>query len=192
MSINHLINTDMKNFDFSKIDFTDLRTQKGVLLVIIDELEKKEDIRFEELNGILHLIDSIQDYAVDVLGVPEMMVYDLDVEENREASTPEENFARESAERIFGELCESDGFHQDDEVPSIFIEEMMTNKMHEAVIKSNIREQILLDLKAHPVLFDISETTKELQYDGDMREDYEGLVTNYIRKQFARKQEDDI
>jgi hypothetical protein len=41
-------------------------------------------------------------------------------------------------------------------------------------------------------LFDISETTKELQYDGDMREDYEGLVTRYIKKQFARKQEEDI
>jgi len=182
----------MKNFDFSKIDFTDLRTQKGVLLVIIDELEKKQDIRFEELNGILNLIDSIQDYAVDVLGVPEMMVFDLDVEENREASTPEENFARESADRIFDELCESDGFHQDDEVPSIFIEEMMTNEMHKAIIKSSLREQILEDIKSYPVLFDITETTKELQYDGDMREDYEGLVTRYIKKQFARKQEEDI
>jgi len=181
----------MKNFDFSKIDFTDLRTQKGVLLVIIDELEKKQDIRFEELNGILHLIDSIQDYAVDVLGVPEMHVFDLDVEENREASTPEENFARECANSIFDFLCESDGFHQDDEVPSIFIEEMMTNKMHEAVIKSNIREQILEDLKQTPDAFQRN-GNGNLIYDADMREDYEGLVTDYIRKQFARKQEEDI
>jgi hypothetical protein len=182
----------MKNFDFSKIDFTDLRTQKGVLLVIIDELEKKQDIRFEELNGILHLIDSIQDYAVDVLGVPEMMVFDLDVEENREAEKPEVRFVRESTDRIFDELCESDGFHQDDYVPSIFIEEMMTNEMHKAIIKSKIREQMLEDLKNHPVLFDITETTKELQYDGDMREDYEGLVTDYIRKEFRRKEAEDI
>ena len=68
------------------------------------------------LEGILGLIDAVQDYAVDVLGIPEMHVFDFEEEENREKSTPEENFARESAENIFDELCESDGFHQDDEI----------------------------------------------------------------------------
>jgi len=170
-----------------KIDFTTLRTQKGTLIAIISELEKKQDIRFEDLDGILNLIDSIQDYAVDELGVDAMHVFDFELEEEREKSTPEENFARESAERIFDELCESDGFHTDDQMPEKFIEIIMADNMHADIIKAKLRAQILNDLKVHPVLFDISETTKELQYDGDMREDYEGLVTAYIRELFNEK-----
>lgn len=173
----------------TKIDFTTLRNQKATLLNVIDGLEKC-NANTDDLNGILYLLDALQDYAVDVLGIPETHVFDFELEEERETSTPEELFARKSADRIFGELCESDGFHQDDYIPSVFIEEIMTNTMHKAVIKSAICGMILNDLKAHPQLFDINETTRELQYDGDMREDYEGLVINYIRKEFAKKDDD--
>jgi hypothetical protein len=166
-----------------KIDWTDLRTQKGTLLILIAEMEKQgKDVT--DLDGILNLIDALQDYAVDELGVPEMHVFDFELEEERENETPAEKFARESAQRIFDELCESDGFHQDDEMPSEFIESIMADHWHADIIRAKIKNQILNDLKAHPVLFDITETTKELQYDGDMREDYEGVATQYIRELF--------
>lgn len=166
-----------------KIDFTSLRTQKTMLLETINN-DAVDPEHKEGLEGILALIDAIQDYAVDELGVPEMHVFDFELEEERENETPEEKFARTSAQLIFDELCESDGFHTDDEMPEGFISSIMADNMHADIIKAKIRNQILNDLKAHPVLFDITETTKELQYDGDMREDYEGLVTAYLREIF--------
>jgi hypothetical protein len=184
-----------------KIDWSDLRGQKTVLIKLADTIRdtppqpyKKDGVEMtiimmpkdteDVLEGILGIIDAVQDYAVDVLGIPEIHVFDFEEEENREKSTPEENFARESAARIFDELCESDGFHQNEEMSVDFIASIMADKMHADIIRAKIRNQILNDLKAHPQLFDISETTRELQYDGDMREDYEGLVTRYIRDQF--------
>jgi hypothetical protein len=67
-----------------KIDWTDLRAQKSVLLAVIDEMEKKKDIRFEELDGILNLIDALQDFAVDNMGVNSIHVYDFEEEDKRE------------------------------------------------------------------------------------------------------------
>jgi hypothetical protein len=77
----------------TRIDFTTLRSQKTTLLETMDFIEKSginwhESVDakqiVEDLTGILHLIDSIQDYAVDILGVPEMHVFDFEVEEGRE------------------------------------------------------------------------------------------------------------
>ncbi|MBN1183463.1 MAG: hypothetical protein JXB49_14330 [Bacteroidales bacterium] len=70
------------------VDWTDLRSQKSTLLNIISELEKKEDLRFEDLDGILHLIDAMQDYAVDEMNIPEMHVFDFELEDEREMSVP--------------------------------------------------------------------------------------------------------
>jgi len=168
----------------NKIDFTTLRGQKKTLLDVITKLEEgcKDQLEIDDLTGILHLIDAIQDYAVDELGVPEMHVFDFELEEEREQSTPFENFARDSAENIFDELCESDGFHTDDEMPSKFIESMMADRYQADIIKAKIRAQILNDLKENPEAFQYEKNVP--QYDADMREDYEGLVTQYIREQF--------
>ena len=65
------------------IDFTTLRTQKATLLNVIDGFEKN-NINTDDLNGILNLIDAIQDYAVDILGIPAIHVYDFEREEERE------------------------------------------------------------------------------------------------------------
>jgi hypothetical protein len=168
----------------TNIDWGMLRTQKRLLLETINN-DAVDPEHKEGLEGILYTIDALQDYAVDDAKIIDgIHVYDFELEEERDASTPEENFARDSAQRIFDELCESDGFHTDDEMPEKFISSIMADHWHADIIKAKIRNQILNDLKAHPVLFDISETTKELQYDGDMREDYEGLVTAYIREIF--------
>ena len=54
------------------IDWKLLRKQKRTLLKTIIEMDKGDDNPdVDDLDGILHLIDNLQDYAVDVLGLPE-------------------------------------------------------------------------------------------------------------------------
>lgn len=168
-----------------KIDWSELRNQKSTLLAIISGVNVKQE-NIGDLDGILNLIDALQDYAVDVLGISAVHVFNFEEEENREKETPKERFARESAENIFDELRESDGFHQDDEMSSIFIEEIMANEMHASIIKAKIKNQILEDLKNNPLEFkyDVTMPTGIPMYDSDMREDYEGMATAYIRELF--------
>ena len=72
----------------SRIDFTTLRTQKKTLIEIIDDMEKKNAEYYKnetsDLSGILNLIDAIQDYAVDVVGLNPIDVFDFEFEESRE------------------------------------------------------------------------------------------------------------
>ncbi|HLO91568.1 MAG TPA: hypothetical protein VK172_10435 [Lentimicrobium sp.] len=96
--------------------------------------------------------------------------------------TAEEKFARISAENLYGELCESDGFHQDDEVPEEFISEMMVK--YESEIKDELRKAILDDLQNFSHAFTYHPDKDEYTYDDDLREDYEGIVTLYIREKF--------
>jgi hypothetical protein len=72
---------DLINF----INFPKLKEQKGKLLSMIEDWEsssdqaKKESAK--EVMGIVHLVDHIQDLAVDVLGVDKKEVFDLEDEE---------------------------------------------------------------------------------------------------------------
>jgi hypothetical protein len=72
----------------TKIDFTMLRDQKATLLGLTNikllnyPLLSKRAI--DDLDGILMIIDAIQDYACDEMGIPEMLVYDFEKEEERE------------------------------------------------------------------------------------------------------------
>ena len=72
----------------SLIDFSTLRTQKRTLIEIIDDMEKKNAEYYKNdvtnLDGILNLIDCIQDFAVDVVGLNPIDVFDFELEENRE------------------------------------------------------------------------------------------------------------
>lgn len=84
-NVQHLILTNMETPNFlSQIDFTELRTQKTTLLAII-EYYKNNNVPFlpEQLTGILHLIDAIQDYACDEMGISEMHIFDFEEEEKR-------------------------------------------------------------------------------------------------------------
>lgn len=68
-----------------EIDFTALKGQKAELLKVIGETKSKE--RLENLSGILHLIDGIQDHAVEDLGIDENLIFDLtNLEENESNS----------------------------------------------------------------------------------------------------------
>lgn len=86
----------MKN-PIENIDFTELRNQKRTLIDSIavieavcskmaesgDPVEDQEE-KINHLTGILHMIDSIQDYAVDELGWDANLVYDFEMEEGRD------------------------------------------------------------------------------------------------------------
>jgi len=70
-----------------KIDWSELRNQKRELLQVIDNMEGTENGSAEQLYGILHLIDALQDYAVDSyegLGLSAIHVFDFDDEEERD------------------------------------------------------------------------------------------------------------
>lgn len=60
-----------------KIDFTELRNQKRLLLETINNDAVSPEHK-EGLEGILNLIDNVQDYAVDVLGWDEKIVFDIE------------------------------------------------------------------------------------------------------------------
>jgi hypothetical protein len=68
-----------------KMDWKLLRKQKLSLLETIDDMEKRNAEYYkdsiEDLNGILHTIDALQDYAVDELGIDEAEWDDLEIEE---------------------------------------------------------------------------------------------------------------
>jgi hypothetical protein len=66
-----------------KIDWTDLRTQKTMLLETINN-DAVDPEHKEGLEGILSLIDALQDFAVDEMGVNSIHVYDFEKEDERE------------------------------------------------------------------------------------------------------------
>jgi len=64
----------MENF-LKKIDFKDLKRQKQTLLEALGQAKTKK--KAEDLNGILNLIDALQDEAVDKHGYKEKTVFTL-------------------------------------------------------------------------------------------------------------------
>jgi hypothetical protein len=59
------------------IDWELLKKQKRSLLSIISDGFLPDEEPKDDLIGIVNLLDSIQDYAVDVMGVDEKTVFDL-------------------------------------------------------------------------------------------------------------------
>lgn len=68
-----------RKFVLDNIDYAKLRVQKQKLLYVADDSELSDETK-EELQGIVNLIDSLQDYAVDVMGKPESEVFNLNQE----------------------------------------------------------------------------------------------------------------
>ncbi len=60
----------------SKISWELLKIQKGHLLELRDTTENTE--YYISLSGIINMIDYMQDYAVDSLGIEESVVFDMD------------------------------------------------------------------------------------------------------------------
>ena len=73
-----------------KIDWSELRNQKKILIDTICKIHENEGdtIQADALEGILSLIDTIQDYAVDTAQiVRDIDVYDFEIEEARDEET---------------------------------------------------------------------------------------------------------
>ena len=58
---------------FNGINYKMLTDQKETLLAVIERQNDKQEK--EDLTGILHLIDAIQDHAVDAIGLPADRVF---------------------------------------------------------------------------------------------------------------------
>lgn len=58
---------------FHQINYPLLREQKSTLLDVIDAQDEEEIVT--RLEGLLSLLDAIQDHAVDTLGLPEASVF---------------------------------------------------------------------------------------------------------------------
>jgi hypothetical protein len=66
-----------------RIDFRELRKQKQQLLDLMADakaLGGEHVKKAENLEGLVHLIDAIQDHAVNYEGLPEREVFDLEAE----------------------------------------------------------------------------------------------------------------
>jgi len=176
------------------IDFTTLRSQKTTLLETINFLEKSgikwhESVDtqqiIDDLTGILHLIDSIQDYAVDELGVPEMHVFDFALEEERENETPEQKFSRENADNIFQMHIEGTCLFDEESNGGMsreFIEKIVDDPLHIAIIKTMMRMDIENDLRVNSDNFD-RDANGNLTYDATMY-DYGFAIEEYCKKIF--------
>lgn len=83
----------MKTPEFlNKIDWTDLRRQKTSLLAAITKAEETGNEEFvDDLDGILALIDALQDFAVDEMNISEMHVFDFELEEERSGMSDPRN-----------------------------------------------------------------------------------------------------
>lgn len=68
-------------FDCSKIDWEKLKKQKLIFLNMLSDWGESDDENqrkdAQEAEGLLNLIDAIQDHAVDVMGLPEKKVFNL-------------------------------------------------------------------------------------------------------------------
>lgn len=60
-----------------KIDWELLQQQKQTIIEI-SEMGCFAEKDYDNFNGLLELIDSLQDYAVDVLGIDENVVFNLE------------------------------------------------------------------------------------------------------------------
>ena len=121
------------------IDWTELHKQKSTLLMLVSTVNK--DIT-NDLDGILGLIDAIQDYAVDEMGLTTKEVFGyVFANENetdkeivamisKQNETAEERFARENAETIFEIFTEHD----------LNVDEIYGYKMDKEFIDSIINE----------------------------------------------------
>jgi hypothetical protein len=73
--------------DLANIDYKALKEQKAILINMIqdwgeaDDEQQKKDA--EKAEGLIHLIDAIQDYAVDVLRKDENEVFNLESEDDK-------------------------------------------------------------------------------------------------------------
>ena len=67
----------------NKIDWALLKIQKSNLVQVQDMLLKTSNNHLmESVQGVINMIDNLQDYAVDELGIPEKEVFTITADED--------------------------------------------------------------------------------------------------------------
>jgi hypothetical protein len=178
----------METLEFIKsIDWSLLRQQKSTLLETIEAEKGGFKEMLGNLEGIVNLIDHLQDYAVDVMGVNENLVFDMEVEEKRELETPEELFAREMAEAIYDITVEGEGIYFDlpDGMTREFVDKVLDDQYNLDIIKGDMREAILNDVLERPNSFNKDEEGR-YYYHNTMCEDYGGIIDKFLIEQYYK------
>lgn len=60
---------------FENMDWELLRKQKATFVQVMNTILVEHEHLLDTFQGILHLIDAVQDHAVDVMGEPEELVF---------------------------------------------------------------------------------------------------------------------
>jgi hypothetical protein len=167
------------------IDWELLRDQKEELISLnIGDPKLK-------LDGIINLLDSFQDYAVDVLGVDENLVFnsendellDRDERSNKlDTETDEEYFARVNAETIWYMHIEGTSLYENEMMSEEFITSIIENPEHANAIKEKMRLAILDEVTKHPDNFK-RDANGHFTYDHTMY-DYGYKIEDYCVNQF--------
>lgn len=158
-----------------KINWLELRNQKNTLIDIMNTVVTVEQGQY--LEGLLGLIDAVQDYGVDEMGLNPKDVYYFEMEENRNEETKEEKFAREQAENIYQMHVEGSFLYENEEMSVEFIKSVLDDEQHASAIKAIIRNAILEDIQ--------NGTIKTLEYNIEMYE-YGYKIEDYCLEQFYK------
>lgn len=181
-----------KTYDVTKIDFSDLRNQKRELLKVIRE--RKQEDGTDDLDGIVHLIDSIQDFVCDELGYNEHEVFDLDMDDPDFKMYPlyavpvdpnepdEEKFAREMSDLIYDIHREASYLYEHEVMSEEFIETVLNMPENVQACKELIRTEILRDYVSDPDQFE-RDATNKLRYNESMF-DYGYNIEGYCLNKF--------
>lgn len=157
-----------------KIDWSELRNQKNALIEVMNTVVTVEEGQY--LEGILGLIDAVQDYAVDEMGLNPTDIYDFE-QEDRDEESKEERFAREQAESIFQMHIEGSFIYENEVMSEEFIESILDHSFHATAIKNVMRHAILEDIQ--------NGTITSLEYNIEMY-DYGHLIEDYCMEQFYK------
>jgi len=188
-----------------KIDWSELRNQKTALVkhiefLRIDQSEvnqiKAKNELADYLEGILNLIDAVQDYAVDEMGMNSNDIYDFEQEDNElesggtmdghiapersdllEGETDEQYFARTNAKTIFEMHVEGTYLYENEIMSEEFIDSILKDEQHATAIKNVICHAILEDIKHG--------TITTLEYNVEMYE-YGYKIEDYCMEQFYK------
>jgi hypothetical protein len=191
-----------KSYDITKINFSDLRNQKRELMKAIKDIDDRQmdddmgllDRRQKEgLEGILHMIDDLQDFVTDELGYPAMEVYDFEAEDPDYHPEPlypvntdepeEEVFAREMADIIYDLHREGTYLYQHEAMSEEFVETILNDPANVHACKELIRKDILDDFRIDPTQFKRIANTNDLCYDSEMY-DYGYAIEAYCLEKF--------
>jgi hypothetical protein len=191
-----------KHYDFTLIDFNELRNQKRTLLALIDDkcLEGRIVQITDDLNGIVQIVDSIQDYACAELNYDPKDVFDLTDENLDYYPEPlsdggtidghihpdepeEETYAREMADIIYD--LHRDCLYDYEAMSEEFVETILNDPANVQACKELIRKDILDDYAKDPDQFQRDPADNKLRYDESMF-DYGNVIEGYCLEKRRR------